>query len=77
MPKKLNPIVKVQVLPAVEGKGLLVTYENGSSRRVHHMPPKIDEQETQPHGAGSFHDPQHHYDLLNRVEAMRQKGRID
>lgn len=73
MPEESNPIKKLQVLPEAEGQGLLVTYENGSSRKVHHLPTKQNEQEAQPHGAGSFHDPQHHYELLNRVEAMRQR----
>lgn len=77
MPEASNPITKVKVLPKAGGQGLLLTYEKGSSRKVHHLPKKQNEQETPPHGAGSFHDPQHHYDLLDRVETMRQQGDID
>lgn len=51
-----------------------MTYETENSRRVIFLPPMpINDSEPEPHGAGSFHDPEHHHLLMDRVEAMLQK----
>jgi len=51
-----------------------ITYETENSRRIIFLPPMpINDSEPEPHGAGSFHDPEHHHLLMDRVEAMLQK----
>jgi hypothetical protein len=52
-----------------DGDGHQISYEAGTSRRVRRFPHPPKAHETAPHGAGSYHDPEHHHDLLNRVEA--------
>ena len=53
-----------------------ITYEMEDSRRVHELPSmEAREGEPDPHGAGSFHDPEHHQELMDRVEAMLREGR--
>ncbi|NCG09330.1 MAG: hypothetical protein GWO81_07175 [Verrucomicrobia bacterium] len=47
-----------------------ITYELGNSRRTLNTSVKSENGETSPHGAGSFHDPEHHFKLLDRVEAL-------
>jgi hypothetical protein len=47
-----------------------ITYEWGNSRRTLNTAPKATSKEQPPHGAGSFHDPEHHFMLLERVEAL-------
>jgi hypothetical protein len=61
----------IQAKPAlIEKFGYQITYEWGSSRRIVHTPKLKQEGEVPPHGAGSFHDPSHHFKLLDRVEHM-------
>jgi hypothetical protein len=47
-----------------------ITYEWGTSRRTLSTSSKPGKGESPPHGAGSFHDPEHHFELLDRVEAL-------
>ena len=61
---------KIHAAISPEGDGHQVTYELGNTRRVHHFPDKEYSGEAPPHGAGSFHDPEHHQTLIDRVEAM-------
>lgn len=49
------------------GDGHQVTYTTETSRKVHHFPEDYSGAETPPHGAGSFHDPDQHYRLMQRV----------
>lgn len=65
---------KISAHAQPDGDGLQVTYETEDSRRLHRFPKPESEKETPPHGAGSFHDPEHHRELMDRVEAMREKG---
>jgi len=46
----------------------ILTYARGTSRRVHHLGSKKSKEETPPHGAGSFHNPEHHQNLMDRVD---------
>lgn len=66
-------IKNLQALPRSDGRGHLVTYEHGPSRRVHQFPKPEQGQEPPPHGAGSFHDPEQHQSLMDRVERMLSK----
>jgi hypothetical protein len=52
-----------------------ITYETASGRKVINMPP-VDRSgaEPAPHGAGSFHDPEHHQQLMDRVEALLRQA---
>lgn len=52
-----------------DGDGHQVSFETGGSRRVHRFPRPNSSEEPAPHGAGSFHDPAHHHELIERVEA--------
>lgn len=56
------------------GDGHQVTYESGTSRRVHQFPQPDASQEPAPHGAGSFHDPEHHQILMSRFEDYIKKN---
>ncbi|MGB0185044.1 MAG: hypothetical protein ACPF9Q_06390 [Opitutales bacterium] len=47
-----------------------ITYEWGNSRRTLNTAAKPETGESPPHAAGSFHDPEHHFELLNRVEQL-------
>ncbi|HKK18762.1 MAG TPA: hypothetical protein VJ952_08785 [Opitutales bacterium] len=51
------------------GDGHQVSYEEGESRKLRHFPRERSAGEPRPHGAGSYHDPEHHHELLERVEA--------
>lgn len=70
MPDSEPSVRRIQALPLADNRGHLITYEKGSSRRVHHLPAVARDSEPTPHGAGSFHDPEHHHLLMDRVEAM-------
>ena len=62
---------KIQVFTAEDlNSGHQITYETDSSRRVINTPRVCKTKETPPHGAGSFHDPEHHFELLDRVDAL-------
>lgn len=64
----------IQAKPAlIEKFGYQITYEYGSSRRIIHTPKSSQNSEVPPHGAGSFHDPEHHFELLDRVEHLMIK----
>jgi hypothetical protein len=65
----------IYATPQPNGDGLQVTYELGNSRKLHRFPRAQAESEKPPHGAGSFHDPEQHYDLMERVDAMIQAER--
>lgn len=61
-------------LSPLDFRAMQLTYETEGSRRVISLPPMpINDSESEPHGAGSYHDPQHHHLLMDRVEAMLQK----
>lgn len=52
---------------------LQLTYETRDSRRTINFPPPGLPKgacEAPPHGAGSYHDPEQHRILLDRVEAL-------
>jgi len=56
------------------GDGHQVSYDTGDSRRRHHFPQAEHSNEPAPHGADSFHNPEHHHDLVERLEAyLREK----
>lgn len=61
---------KISAKPQPDGDGLQVTYESGDSRRLHRFPRSDTKLEKPPHGAGSFHDPEHHRNLMDRLDAM-------
>ncbi|HAV13247.1 MAG TPA: hypothetical protein DCX06_07135 [Opitutae bacterium] len=63
---------KITALPAPQSSsGMILTYETSTSRKVIHLPPKtISSTESAPHGAGSYHDPEHHMKLMERVHAL-------
>lgn len=54
--------------PQPDGDGHQVSYETGGSRRVRRFPKNESKPEPKPHGAGSYHDPDHHHELVERVE---------
>lgn len=55
-------------------ESLQVTYETASSRRlIHIQAPNEQKTESAPHGAGSFHDPEHHFELMERVNQLYKK----
>ena len=53
--------------PQPNGIGHQVSYETGTSRKVHQFAGKISHLENPPHGAGSFHDPEQHQTLMDRM----------
>jgi len=57
------------------GDGHQITYEDGSSRKVHHFRDQLEGDEPPPHGAGSFHDPAQHSVLMDRIEDYQRKNR--
>jgi hypothetical protein len=59
-------------------ESLQLTYETADSRRTIDLaPPGLPEgaSEPPPHGAGSYHDPEQHRILLDRVEALMRNTR--
>lgn len=62
----------IQVHPTeINGQqALQITYALGRSRRTLNASRQSINGEMPPHGAGSFHDPEHHFELLDRVEAL-------
>tara|TARA_A100001015_G_scaffold53744_1_gene58961 strand:+ start:3572 stop:3808 length:237 start_codon:yes stop_codon:yes gene_type:complete len=71
----MSKIGKIHAAQEPEGTGYQVTYELGDSRRTHHFLPQETPGERPPHGAGSFHDPDQHRTLLDRVDAMLRRQR--
>jgi hypothetical protein len=59
---------KITAQAQPDGNGHQISYEAGDSRRVHHFPRPPRGNEPSPHAAGSYHDPEHHHDLIGRVE---------
>ena len=58
----------IEVSPRPDGTGFTLTYEEGSGRKVHQFT-HVERGESAPHGAGSFHDPEHHRQLMERHDA--------
>lgn len=57
-------------------ESMQVTYETVDSRRTIDLPaPRRPKRgnEAPPHGAGSYHDPEQHRILLDRVDALLRK----
>ena len=50
-----------------DGTGYQVSYEVDQSRKVQNFKHPKNNQESPPHGAGSFHDPEHHHELMDRL----------
>ncbi len=65
----------LQVRPNPSGDELQLTYETVTSRRLVSIPQQAQFGETAPHGAGSFHDPEHHAILMDRLEAYYRHQR--
>ena len=67
---------KIQAKPTPQDKNTMqITYETESGRTVINLPSQPNEAsnlngEPEPHGAGSFHDPEHHQQLMDRVDEM-------
>jgi hypothetical protein len=59
----------IQVMPRPDGDGYQVSYELGTSRKVHQFKRQLRGTEPAPHAAGSYHDPEQHQLLMARVEA--------
>jgi len=59
----------IQAMPRPDGDGHQVSYELGSSRKVHQFNVPANRNESAPHGAGSYHDPDQHHLLMGRIEA--------
>jgi hypothetical protein len=70
--KKVSHASQIQVRPTPkDSSALQLTYETEDGRSVINIPHKKDQSaEPEPHGAGSFHDPEHHQQLMDRIEAM-------
>ena len=58
---------RVAARPQPNGDGLQVTYTLGGSRKLHRFPTEDSTSERAPHAAGSFHNPEQHMDLMDRV----------
>lgn len=65
---------KITAQPSPENpKSLQLTYETAASRRTINLAPPglpAGASEPPPHGAGSFHDPEQHRILLDRVDDL-------
>ena len=70
---KKSPRIQAHEMP--NGDGHEVTYESGTTRKVHQFPNPNASQEPSPHGAGSFHDPEHHQLLMSRFEDYIKKNK--
>ena len=57
-----------------DGDGHQIIYTISGSRKVHLFPQAKNTCEPSPHAAGSFHDPEHHQTLMDRVEEFIKKG---
>jgi deoxyribodipyrimidine photo-lyase len=53
--------------PQPDGDGFQVSIDSGQSRKLYHCPAG-KEPEPHPHAAGSYHNPQHHQQLMQRYE---------
>ncbi|MEO0511040.1 MAG: hypothetical protein AAF065_14410 [Verrucomicrobiota bacterium] len=63
----MNSGRKIEARRQPNNCGHQVTYEIGTSRKVYRFEDRTDE-ELSPHGAGSYHDPAHHNQLMDRLE---------
>ncbi len=54
--------------PQPDGSGYQISYEIEGSRRIHRFGNDASTLEKPPHGAGSFHDPEQHQVLMERIE---------
>ena len=70
--KKISRTGKIQAKPTPQDQTMLqVTYETEDGRAVINIPNKQNKSsESEPHGAGSFHDPALHQQLMDRVDDM-------
>jgi hypothetical protein len=51
-----------------KGDGHHVSIETAESRKIHTFLKSSVDNELAPHGAGSYHDQDHHNELMRRVE---------
>ena len=70
-----NAINNVIAMPSPDTSGHQVSYEFGTSRRVHAFTKASSSAEEPPHGAGSFHDPEQHQALMDRIETYLKNTR--
>ncbi|MGC6425199.1 MAG: hypothetical protein ACON4O_09465 [Lentimonas sp.] len=64
----MNYLKNIKASAQPDGNGHQVTFSQNGSRKVYRFPSSESEVETPPHGAGSFHDPEHHQKLMDRIE---------
>ncbi|MFT5836723.1 MAG: hypothetical protein ACI9ZV_000220 [Candidatus Azotimanducaceae bacterium] len=71
-----QPIKNIQAHPSPQdSRKMQLTYETEDSRHVIFLPSATkNHSEPEPHGAGSFHDPEHQHKLMDRVEAMLKQA---
>ncbi|ADE53152.1 hypothetical protein [Coraliomargarita akajimensis] len=58
----------IQAQPQPNGDGYQIIYQTRQGRKVHHFPGAKQTEEPSPHAAGSYHNPEHHHQLMDRVE---------
>ena len=54
--------------PQPDGDGYQISYEFDGSRRIYRFGNNASTFEKSPHGAGSFHNPEQHQVLMERIE---------
>ena len=64
--------IKAGKLP--DGSGYQVSYEQGNSRKVQNFQASDGAQEAPPNAAGSFHAPDHHQALMDRLDSFLKEG---
>jgi hypothetical protein len=60
----------LQVTQQPNGESLQLTYELGPGRKIHVIPQKQQNTESEPHAAGSYHNPEQHAIYMERIDAM-------
>jgi len=63
-----NRVKSIFAMPQPDGNGYQISYETDTSRKVHSLESTPSKHEKPPHGAGSFHEPEHHATLMERLE---------
>lgn len=58
---------RIRAYPEPDGRGHQVSVDTGHSRKLHHFPAPQTTGESPPHGAGSYHDPEQHQQLMQRL----------
>ena len=58
----------IQAHPQPDGVGHQITYQDGTTRKVHRCVASLEADEPAPHAAGSYHDPEHHHTLMARID---------